>query len=735
MLSLIKSKIKSLFNDFVKEIPTIVIIIISFVYSINSKEYLLLGISSILLIHLFLKNKQVFYCLLVILIVILIRMIIKEIIYSSYVYEDISKLMYVTKVENYDTYQKIYLRCGIYNYIAVNSKFNFVQSGDFIKIKGVVEKQLLNQTNNGFNYYEYLKNLNIIGKINIKELTITKSTFNLNIIHESIRNYLYKEYTDPYGSIICCLTIGDKSFMDDSLINEISNLGISHLFVISGLHMEIISSFIFLILKKVKLKEEYKNIIVLSVLLIYYILTLYMVSILRVIISFIINKILSKQFINIIPYKKLLFNAGIVLILNPYYIFSYSFILSYAIVLGILILGNKLKKDKGFKSFIINNLLISLSSTIISIPIVSRMGSSINILSIVYNLFYIPYVSYILLPVSFIGLIKPLSIITKLFCDIFLKLSSFLNGIDIFNLSFSYPSLIIIILFYFIYLIILKTSNKRIKLYSLISMSLLILSWIFINNVPLNDSITFLSLKKGESTVITTSFNNTVTIIDTGEEDAGLVDYLTEVGIRKVDYLILTHSDSDHVGDLDNLIENVKVKKILVNYYDSYLIKTCSKYRNKISIKKIKCGDQIKYDNIKIKVFNPSEDSSTLNNNSLCFILNINSFNILFTGDIEVETEEKLTTELSKYKIDIIKVSHHGSKTSSSYDYIKEIKPKIAIAMNGYNNGYGFPSIQTINTFRSLHIPMYNTNDYGTIYVEFKNKKYYLTNSYGIKFT
>ncbi len=726
-MSLTKSKIISLFNLIYDEIISVIIIVITIIYSITQEKYYYLFIPVLLLINLFLKNKKVFIIISIIILIIITRLVIKEIVFNNYQYKEIDDTYFVENIDHYDDYDKLYLKKGIYNFVSNSTKFKNIKLGDYILIKGTIEKVSLNETFKGFNYYTYLKNKNIIGKITINDLQVVKHSFNINNIHFNILNYISNLYENKYSSIISCLTIGDKTLMDDDLSSSISNLGISHLFVISGLHMELVYSFIYLILKKTKLKDKTKDIIVLIVLVSYYCLTIFMVSILRVIVSFFINKVLNKYISYHSPPKNILLNASIVLFINPCYLLSFSFLLSYIIVFGILIISKYLKKDNSFKSFIINNTLISLSSTIISIPIISLMGSSINILSIIYNLFFIPYVSYLLLPSCIIGLIPFLKFIPKIFINIFIFISDILNKINILTITFPYPSELLFILFYFLYILLVISTNKKLKLSSIISLLIILISWYSITIINVNNSITFLSLSKGESTVCVV--NNYCIVIDTGDEDSGLIEYLEEEGIHTIDLLILTHSDSDHIGDTKKLLEKNMVKNICLNCLDTGYNDYFAINKN-IMISYLKESDYINNKYFNIKVLSPSKKLNDINNDSLVFILNVFNLNILFCADIEKERENLLKDEIKKYKIDILKVSHHGSSTSSSLEFIKNCNPLISIAMNGYNNMYNFPSNITINTFNTLGYTLLNTKYLGSIRLYYKFKKYYFYSSF-----
>lgn len=234
-------------------------------------------------------------------------------------------------------------------------------------------------------------------------------------------------------------------------------------------------------------------------------------------------------------------------------------------------------------------------------------------------------------------------------------------------------------------------------------------------------------LGNGDCTVITTPSNKTI-IIDTGEQENVLTKYLLDRKIINIDYLIISHFDSDHCKNAIDLIERLNIKNIIV----SKQAKESQEFENtinaakskKVKIKIVKAGDIIKIDNqLKIRILWPSDNlihENPLNNNSIVAKLEYKNFSMLFTGDIEAIAEKQIISNYSDniLKSTILKVAHHGSKTSSTEELIKKILPTISLIGVGENNKFGHPSNQTIKTLESYKSRIYRTDLSGEITVK-----------------
>lgn len=238
-------------------------------------------------------------------------------------------------------------------------------------------------------------------------------------------------------------------------------------------------------------------------------------------------------------------------------------------------------------------------------------------------------------------------------------------------------------------------------------------------------------LGNGDCTVIKTP-QNKIIVIDTGEQENVIAKYLLDKKIKTVDYLIISHFDSDHCKSAIEIIEKLKVKQIVIGK-QAKLSKEFENLidmakENKINIRIVKAGDTLKLDKYtSFKILWPDINllqDNPLNNNSIVAKLQYKSFSMLFTGDIEALAEKQI---VSKYKKDelqanILKVAHHGSKTSSINEFVEKVRPQISVIGVGENNKFGHPNLQTLETLKNYGSKVYRTDLGGEITIKVNKK-------------
>ena len=292
----------------------------------------------------------------------------------------------------------------------------------------------------------------------------------------------------------------------------------------------------------------------------------------------------------------------------------------------------------------------------------------------------------------------------------------------------------------------LKNMDKDDKLFCTIIIILIII--ILINNICVYFSqngfkIFFIDVGQGDCSLIKTKSNKTI-LIDSGEGMSNKTDkgkqvvypYLLDRKIKTIDYLILSHFDSDHAGGSIYLLENLEVKNIIIGIQneDSYLYRKVLEYVHKDNINLIVIDNPkvLKIDEYTYLDFIwPVRDElileNRLNNNSLVFRLIYNDLKIMFTGDIEIPAEEKIVClykdKKERVKSDILKVAHHGSDTSTTEEFLKLVNPKIVLIGVGKNNSFNHPSESVIERLNNHNVKIYRTELHGEIVISYKNKR------------
>ena len=202
---------------------------------------------------------------------------------------------------------------------------------------------------------------------------------------------------------------------------------------------------------------------------------------------------------------------------------------------------------------------------------------------------------------------------------------------------------------------------------------------------------------------------------------SGCIKLLKSLGYSHIDYLILTHGDYDHMGEAINLVNNLKVEKVIFNCGEfNELEQELIRVLDKKKIPYYSCIKGLNIDDNKLYFLN-NQDYGNENDNSSVIYTELNDYKFLFMGDASVEVEENLIEKYNLQDIDVLKVGHHGSKTSSGKYFIDEINPKYSIISVGKNNRYGHPNDSVLDNLYDSKI--YRTDQDGSIMFKLKNNK------------
>lgn len=599
------------------------------------------------------------------------------------------------------------VKCTYYikNYKDVKYYEN-IPLGTTLTLTGTLNIPNKNTIPNTFNYYEYLYYQGINFTMNINNIKVNENNiFWMYKLKNALINHIAKYRSKAY---LLTFILGDKSALEEGIYEGYQSIGVSHIFAISGMHVSLLTGIILKLLKK--LKENTRYVIVIIFLLIYSFLTDFQPSILRSITLFILL-FLNKRFsFNLNTLRVYYLTITVLLLSNPYLIhnvgFQYSSVVSYS-----LIRNSKLIKG----SYLMKCLKISLIAFLYSLPITACNNYEINILSVFNNLIYVPLISFIIYPISLLTLLFPFLDNVLLSLN---HISEFIaNYMLILNIIIpKIPSLIIVAY----YILITLFFNSYRKIFLLISLILIMTVKIypFLDN---NYYVYFLDVGQGDSTVI--KYKGETIMIDTGGKVSFKIDawkekkktYLTDntmrflksIGVSKIDYLILTHGDTDHLGEAEHLVDNFKVLNIILNKGEF------NSYEKSLLKKKVNITNKY-YGSLNLRLLDTDIIYDNENDNSIVTLLNINNYRLLFMGDASIKVETDL---LKKYKLstNLIKVGHHGSKTSSDYNFLKSINPSIAIISSGRNNRYNHPNKETLETLDKLKVNYFNTQTSGTI--------------------
>ena len=634
---------------------------------------------------------------------------------SKYTKDDKEFIGIVTKYEVKEDKITIEIKAKeklLITYKYQDKEFNNLSYGDKIKVKGTLITPSKNTNQNTFNYQKYLYYKKIYYLV--EATSINKIANNHNYLY-TIKNILYQKIDKLKSSNY----IKTLLFCDNTLSKEIKESyrinGISHLFSVSGMHINFFVSIIYLYLNKITYNKRIKYLIT-NIFIIIYLILFPSSSLLR---SAVMSILYSINYLLKLKIKKidiLLLTLGVSLLINPFIIYDLGYIYSYTITFFLVLSSSTLKNKNKINKII----YISLLSFLVSIPITIYNSYEINIISILLNIILVPIISIIILPLTILTYIFPiLDSILYLFTSTLETISLFISKIKITKIIFPKPSLLIIALYYIIFL--LSYQNKK---YFYLNIILLIIIYIspYLNS---NFEIVMFEVGEADCHLIKYPYNKNTILIDTGKNEYKIknevIPYLKSIGIKKIDYLIITHGDLDHMGEGINLVNNFKVEKVIFNcgpYND--LEQELIKVLDKKKIKYYSCIKELNIDNNKL-YFLQTKEYDNENDNSNVIYSELNVYKFMFMGDAGIDKEKDILDKYNLSNVDVLKVGHHGSKTSSSKEFINVINPKYSIISIGKNNRYGHPNKEVLENLENSKI--YRTDEDGSIMFKIKNNE------------
>ncbi len=538
-----------------------------------------------------------------------------------------------------------------------------------------------------------------------------------------IKNALIKRIEKmPHKEYYYTFILGNKNYIDEDTWQAYQKNGITHLFAISGMHIAIFVAIINKIFQVCSINKKFKNGVIILFVLFYLCLTNYAPSILRASIFFIFKSLNQKYNLKLPTIKILLYTIIFIIFLNPHIIFNIGFSYSVISTASLIIFSKQITSNNYFLQILKSSLIINIAT----LPITLYNFYEINLWAFLSGCLFISYVTFILYPLILINFVFPLFSLDYFIkiMEIGAKITSKL-GINIVIAKINYLFIICYYLLFFLYIFFLKPK------YLLLLAFLILLGKIMPNLNP-NYYIYFLDVGQGDSIVLTSKFKKEVIMIDTGgkisypKEDwqqrkhnyklsTNTITFLKSIGVTKIDLLIITHGDTDHAQEALNIDKEIPIKKVIINNGE------LTSLENAI-IKSLNVGKSYVSKNFKMQFLN-SQIYKAENDNSIVTLMQIYKYKILFTGDISSKVENDILAHYN-LKLDFLKLAHHGSKTSNSLNFLKQLNPKIAFNSSGRNNRYNHPSKEVLENLAKLKITLYDTQKCGSITLKINKKEF-----------
>ena len=623
-----------------------------------------------------------------------------------------------------------------------------LEYGDLIEIKGEYSAPEVARNYKGFDYSQYLKTLNIYGTIKVEESKIINKNqlspilISINNIKEKMIDNANRNMPKRTANLLLGILIGERDNIQEDIIESFRTANLSHILAVSGAHTSYIILGITYLISKSKTPKRIGYIITIINLLIFIIITGASYSVVRACIMAIV--VIGAK----ICYRKENFFTSIcisliiILIQNPFAINDIGLKLSFMGTAGIVIFNKSITNffiKLKIKQKIAEALSVTFSAQLMIMPITILNFNTISLTFFISNILASPLLGIIIIfgfiSIFISSILNPISKILFLILHIFLellilvsKVTEKIPGSSILvktpNILFAIVYYILILFFNYFFvikqnptrrfhkkiikIITIKNIKNAFKVIAVVFLIILLLTRIVrIINPTLK--IYFIDVGQGDSTLIVTPKNKKI-LIDGGEGKTNvLFQYLLDRRINKIDYIIISHFDGDHCNGLIEIIEKMRVENIVMSKQskesEEYKkILEIIKQKN-IKVSSVKAEDKIIIEkNLYTKILNPAEkfEFQDLNNNAIVAKLVYKNFSMLFTGDIEKAEENLAKKYKNELKSTILKVAHHGSKTSTSEEFLKYVEPQIALIGVGENNKFGHPNQITIEKLKNI---------------------------------
>lgn len=611
-----------------------------------------------------------------------------------------------------------------------------------------------------FDMAGYLKRHNASGMLEIKTLEAAVSGTGLRARLARQRSDLIEHIESSFPESLAAeaqaLLLGDRSGMDTEQARIQRTLGITHLFAISGLHVGIVTGMAYFVLLRLRVRKGTATVLLLMLLPLYAVLAGAAPSVMRA--CAMVAFVLAAKLFGLHVSALQALSASFILFLwvDPGLLQDIGFQLSYGASFAIIA---SLKLMEG-ASFLKSGLIVTAVSQLCLYPLLLFHFYEISLSAFLVNAVYVPMFTLVILPANFILLAAtflPLGIDALLFM-IYEPFRSWIGGVTMSLADLPHqvwtpgrPTAAWIVFMAASVLLFFVQAEKRFRFRLLF---ILLVPALLLTAKPYLDPglhVSFIDVGQGDSTLIELPYRQAVYLIDTGGvlrfegeafQESGrpfevgrqtVVPYLKGRGISDVDLLILSHPDADHAEGADEVFEELDVERLHITpgSETAALMAELSASAKEAGVETPKSGARWLAGNTRFHYLSPEDEVYEGNDDSLVLLMDHQGQRFLFTGDLENEGESGVIERYGQQLagITVLKVGHHGSKTSSSQFFLEALRPEMSIVSAGADNRYGHPSPEVTERFRALGLPLLSTAEKGTIRMTVESGKVYVESS------
>ncbi|NLC68903.1 MAG: DNA internalization-related competence protein ComEC/Rec2 [Clostridiaceae bacterium] len=576
-------------------------------------------------------------------------------------------------------------------------------------------------------------------------------------MRERIQDAIVSSLPENQAVILAAMLTGCRDNVPDDMEENFNDSGLIHILTVSGMHVGFIILPFAFIFKKLGLRKQVANPVIILILFLYILVTGPQAPVLRAAImasTVLVGQMIRREADTLTSISLALI---VLLLWRPHMLFNAGFQLSFMATGSIVLFGRNTKnllKSRRIPGYISDALATILPAQAGILPLTAVHFNKLPVISVFANLLAAPVSGAIIILGMAMAVLGQVSIhlsrligyVNNLLLSYLLFVSEATAKMPFSVFRVTTPSILLIIIYYFIlwFLLWFKPTYKvRVKWqYHAIAVILVISLAIIAGMIPGELEVVFLDVGEGDCAFIKTPSGKTLLIDGGGKKgsDPGSADsmgnrtiipFLLEYGITRLDAVVATHAHDDHLNGIIPVLEQIKVEMFIMPGYvigDEFdrALNACA--RRKINVIPVREGDSMLLGkDVRIEILNPPAGAKngelSLNNSSIVLILKYRDVEILFTGDIEGEIEARLARSiLHDTRADVLKVPHHGSDTSSTPVFLEKVHPKVAVVSVG-NNNYGHPSAEVMDRLAGTGTKIFRTDLNGAVILGSNGKR------------
>lgn len=694
--------------------------------------------------------------------------------YENATVQTVAEVISVPKVaeNNISYFANLYSVVDGEEHIPINEKARFVYYidetnrdkeiiiptlGDCISTNGKIKIPKDSMNSGGFDYARYLKTENIffICEVELDDYAVTEHRnrffrHKIEKFRQKCMEFIDEAFPLAEAGILKAFLIGDGNGITEETDIAFTKSGMSHILAVSGLHVSVFLSAIVSILKCLKVSKRKERIICVVGAAMFVIFTGAQTSAIRAGTMAVLALVAKMLYRKADPLTSISVAAVVLSLINPHVIYDGGFMLSFSATAGIILfyenfnvymsniyknINTESKLYKHLRSAC-ESVAVGTSAQIFTIPLLVYMFNGFSLMSIIATMIVSQFLKYLLiggllfLLVSFISVKVAVLISFPVRCltRAMLFVAEICSGFPFSQVFYGVLTPFTILLYALLICVIISAIKKKKVIYTISLSSLCILSFLGIVNYSIHfnlASVSFLNVGQGDCALIKAPGDCDI-LIDAGgysmNEKTGeyiISPYLLKNGVTDIEYVMISHVDSDHTIGLSGILKTHKIHKLIIpygqQYSENYQELAHMAEKHSVEILLFTSGDKLKInDKMSVVAVTPDIEqykySRKLNDTGMVLRLDYGESSFLFSGDISSTIEKYLLKEeVNINDIDVLKVAHHGSKNSTCQEFLDAVNPEYAFISVG-KNSYGHPDSEIIRKLSENGTQVYISN-------------------------